>query len=193
MVSEKASFCPSCGFPFRKQQRISNSNNNFDKSIKWIKIIIYTVLCVYGVGMLLNCFFDHDERPPEEKEKLQMYSSVEDVSKNIKDTYWTFTRDLNYTDGVDRWYRLHFTDGKLYFYEVSPSEGDWGEPLVVAYEIEEKRYSNNGERYVRIRWDGILDITYTFIPSTKMLHWHSTYGRGGEIGFMYEGDSNPWN
>lgn len=143
----------------------------------------------------------------EEQLYLEMYSSIDSVSKNIDSTFQTFTEDLSTVDGVDRWYRLNFKDGKLYFYEVSPSEGNWGEPLVTNYKIEERRYSNNGEKFVCITWNGSLGFSYTLVPSNGMLYWHSkmpnsvdaygfvhggySYGNG-EIGFMYRGDKDPW-
>lgn len=187
-----------CGLCF-----IVAKSKNKKKSV----FVIIGIIAVVVIGVVINeKTIDYSDQK-EEHLRMEMYSSIDSVSKNIDSTFWTFTEDLSTVDGVDRWYRLHFKDGKLYFYEVSPSEGNWGEPLVTNYKIEERRYSNNGEKFVCITWNGSLGFSYTLVPLNGMLYWHSkmpnsvdaygfvhggySYGNG-EIGFMYRGDKDPW-
>lgn len=224
MFSDKATTCPKCGTSVEQQaeekKRQKNSVSSFVSSTGcWIRSIVILSILGFLVMIVISGFvvyysvistiIDDSDKKEELRElrHIEMYSSVDSVSKNINSTFWTFTEDLSTVDGVDYWYRLHFKDGKLYFYEVSPSEGNWGEPLVTNYEIEERRYSNNGEKYVCVTWNGSPGFSYTLVPLNGMLYWHSkvpigmdpygfvhggySYGNG-EIGFMYEGDKNPW-
>ena len=83
-------------------------------------------------------------------------------------------------------------NSKITYCEVSPSEGDWGNPQVCDYTIEEKRYSNTGERYVGVFWEGSLMMKYVFVPSERSISYQ---GRNGYVfgAYLQMKDIFPWH
>ena len=73
---------------------------------------------------------------------------------------------------------------------MNPSKGDWGEPEICDYTIEERRYSNTGEKYIGIFWEHIMH--YAFLPSDMSIRYNAGYGYNNEAP-LTEGDAYPWN
>ena len=117
-------------------------------------------------------------------------STIEGVREFIQNEVWTYTDPIEEGEKFNMWCRIVFKDGKVYYYQVSPSKGEWGEPHICDYTIEEGRYSNTGEKYVAIRWKASWG-NYSFVPETGALY--CALGRqiySCQTDFQ---DRNPWD
>ncbi|MBR1934157.1 MAG: zinc ribbon domain-containing protein [Prevotella sp.] len=195
MVSDKTPACPNCGSPL--PGRVADSKK--DESGHWVVAAIVGIVFLLGLVLLImtNTAGTGRSSSNTRADKVAAvapattFTTVDDVRRNIEGTVWTYTEIIGDDDSYDRWCRLRFDEGRLLFYEVSPSKGEWGEPHVCDYEVEEARYSNTGERYIRICWHGPL-VNYSFVPETASLYWQSS--RGSKFGaYLKQGDCFPWN
>ena len=139
------------------------------------------------IGMNIEADSEEKKRDFEWEQKC---SSVESVSKMLEGSVWTYTKNIDDDDMFNVWCKLVFTKGKLYYYQVIPSEGSWGEPQVCDYTIEERRYNNTGARYIGVFWSSSL-TKYAFIPSEKSISYQ---GSSGYIfgGYLRNEDVFPW-
>lgn len=96
-----------------------------------------------------------------EKRKVVDFTTVEGVKSGIEGTVWTYTEPATYSNPF--WYKLEFKDGNAYRYVTTPSKGNWGEPDIYSYSIEESRYFDTGKKYVGVKFS--MD---TFVPSTRV-------------------------
>ena len=125
-----------------------------------------------------------------EQEWAMKWNDIGKVKSNLNGTIWTYTSSIGEDDMFNMWCKLEFKNDKLYYYEVSPSEGEWGEPQVCDYSIEERRYSNTGNKYIGIFWESLL-MKYLFVPSEKSISYQ---GRNGYVfgAYLTMEDVNPW-
>ena len=125
-----------------------------------------------------------------EQEWAMKWNDIEEVKSSLNGTIWTYTSSIGEDDMFNMWCKLEFKNDKLYYYEVSPSKGEWGEPQVCDYSIEERRYSNTGRRYIGIFWESGL-MGYVFVPSEKSISYQ---GRNGYVfgAYLTMEDVNPW-
>ena len=148
-----------------------------------------------GTYFLLTIPANSNKRPGPygnaEQEWAMKWNDIEEVKSNLNGTIWTHTSRIDEEDTFKVWCKLVFQNDKLYYYEVNPSEGDWGEPQVCDYTIEERRYSDSGRRYVGIFWQSGL-MGYVFVPSEKSISYQ---GRNGYIfgANLAMEDVYPWN
>lgn len=199
-MSDKALTCPNCGVP--PSQNISPVPQK-DNIGPMVPISIIAVIVSVIGFFLISMNASNDAKPVAKSDEVPIttslmhanreFNTVDGVRKGIDGTIWTYTNVIGENDNFNVWCRLEFRDGKLYYQEVSPSEGEWGEPQICEYVIGERRYSNTGRRYVDIRWTNSL-IDYSFIPETHSLCWsshrsYSDYKLGAKL---TEGDSFPW-
>lgn len=166
----------------------------FKKSV--VKYLTWVVLAmlISAIGIYFGeQYDDHKWKENKEREELewaQKCSTIEGVSQLLENTTWTYTQPID-DDKFGYWCRLVFKNGKLYYYEVFPSNGEWGEPNICDYSIEERRYSNTGERYIGIFWQSSL-MKYVFVPSEKSISYQ---GRNGYVfgAYLTMEDVYPWH
>ena len=120
------------------------------------------------------------------KTQEDRFGSVKQAEKNIDGTVWTYVEPSD--EFMHKWVRMSFKNGKVYYQEASPSDGQWPNPEIMDYQVQEKRYSNNGEKYIGVTWKTNSDTdTFTFIPQTGQFKKFSAFGKNIEI-FIFEGD-----
>ena len=147
-----------------------------------------TALCVFACGVGLGVWMYNNElesqRWKDEQAYIQQYSTIDKVKHNIEGTVWTYTEPT--TKEIAVWFRVEFKEGKVYVNEVDASQGDWGKAREYEYTVEERRYSNTGNRYICVVF-GDAWKHYMLVPQDRT--------------FYYEGipmpisdwDSNPWD
>ena len=155
------------------------------------------VFGILGVLIVSHLLYDktHDSVLKQESEKMEMEwqkkcSTIENVRELIENTTWTFTKPIREDDKFNHWCRLVFKNGKLYYYEVSPSKGEWGEPNICDYTIEERRYSNTGKKYIAVFWTSL--IKYAFVPSERSISFQTSSGYVFGA-YLVEEDVFPWD
>jgi hypothetical protein len=166
----------------------------FKKSV--VKYLTWVVLAmlISAIGIYFGEQYDDykwkENKEREELEYAQKCSTIEGVSQLLEGSVWTYTDYIGEDDKFNVWCKLEFKNDKLYYYEVSPSEGEWGEPQVCDYSIEERRYSNTGNKYIGIFWESLL-MKYLFVPSEKSISYQ---GRNGYVfgAYLTMEDVNPW-
>ncbi|MBR3389285.1 MAG: hypothetical protein IKH14_08430 [Prevotella sp.] len=166
----------------------------FKKSV--VKYLTWVVLAmlISAIGIYFGEQYDDykwkENKEREELEYAQKCSTIEGVSQLLEGSVWTYTDYIGEDDKFNVWCKLEFKNDKLYYYEVSPSEGEWGEPQVCDYSIEERRYSNTGNKYIGIFWESLL-MKYSFVPSEKSISYQ---GRNGYVfgAYLTMKDVNPW-
>lgn len=117
------------------------------------------------------------------------FESVDSTKVYINGTIWTYTQPNDKL--LNQWVRITFKDGKAYYQEASPEDGKWPEPQIYDFQIEERRYSNNGKKFIGVCWknDAETDV-FTFIPSTHQFKKFSTFGTPIDV-FLVDAD-NGW-
>ncbi len=114
-------------------------------------------------------------------------STINEVKKCLAGVWIENTRD-------QIWKKIEFTaNGTYKLWEAYPADGKWGStPESGKYAIEEKRFSDTGEKYVCVRLlnTGMGDYEYNLVfdGSTSTFNFGSKH-----IGIIRKGDSNPWN
>ena len=156
---------------------------------KYIYILL-GIITISNIGM--NVESDIKENK-EEEEYAQKCSTIEGVSQLLEGSVWTYTDYIGEDDKFNVWCKLEFKNNKLYYYEVNPSKGEWGEPQVCDYTIEERRYSNTGTRYIGVFWEGFPMMKYVFVPAEKSISY-----KGNRMEYVYGAhltmeDANPWH
>lgn len=157
----------------------------YSKKLFYVLAAVTVGAFVWGISLTEA---EYDEKKKEQELAMQ---TVEGVRQYIEGTVWTYTRTIEKGDALDVWVKMEFKGGKLYFYKVYPSEGTWGKPYEVDYTVEERRYSNTGNRYIGVYWKGPLTM-FQFVPEENSL---SFQGRSGFVygGRLHKGDVNPWD
>lgn len=164
----------------------------FNKALVKKKYVYWLlgILVVSIIGIKVGTNLDENKVLREKLAWEKKCSTINDVKELIDGTTWSFTQDIGKENMFNMWCKLEFKNDKLYYYEVNPSEGDWGEPRVCDYSIEERRYSNTGERYIGIFWQSSL-MKYVFVPSEKSISYQ---GRNGYVfgAYLQMKDVYPW-
>ncbi|MBQ9466459.1 MAG: hypothetical protein IJU62_05740 [Muribaculaceae bacterium] len=98
-------------------------------------------------------------------QKIREAKTVEEVRKLIDGTTWRYTEDLSSARQLNScWFKVEFKDGRYTSYYAQPSDGKWTKSKTGTYEIEEGRYSNTGEKYISVAWDGEIFAEFLTIP-----------------------------
>jgi len=169
----------------------------FKKSV--VKYLTWVVLAmlISAIGIYFGEQYDDykwkENKEREELEYAQKCSTIEGVSQLLEGSVWTYTDYIGEDDKFNVWCKLEFKNNKLYYYEVNPSKGEWGEPQVCDYTIEERRYSNTGTRYIGVFWEGFPMMKYVFVPAEKSISY-----KGNRMEYVYGAhltmeDANPWH
>ena len=92
-----------------------------------------------------------------------MFNSRENIQKYIEGKTWTYTK------GSKGWQRLHFENGKAYYYfQYSPSEKTWGGPTYMLPYVIEEDWAD-GKMYYRITCYQDDIAVLCFIPTSGVL------------------------
>lgn len=184
-IPDNVSECPNCGAPQSQGVLSLPQKNNKKKWQFYAAILIVVSVILYMHHKCQTSTVDTQLTTTERD-----FSTVEKARQNIEGTIWTYTKVIGEDDTFNLWCRLVFRDGKLLYQAVSPSRGDWGEPTVCDYTIDEERYSNTGERFIAIHWHTSL-MGYSFVPATRAIYWKNRngYKYGTELTM---GDCFPW-
>ena len=93
----------------------------------------------------------------------EIFTSRENIQRHLDGKTWTMTK------GPKGWCRLHFENGKAYFYFIyNPSDKSWGKPwYALPYKIEE-HWSNGEKEYYVSCYDGNVNVL-AFSPITGVL------------------------
>ena len=92
---------------------------------------------------------------------LKNVKSVNEFEELIDGTTWHFTQNLNKTE-IPCWIMVTFDNGKYKTYYANPSDGYWTEGGNGEYVVEESRYSNTGEKFYVIVWEGQMQLIKGF-------------------------------
>lgn len=87
------------------------------------------------------------------EDKIKNAKTIEDVRNNLNGTIWHYTENLDNSD-IGCWIKVEFNNGRYTSYYALPSEGKWTQDKTGTYEIQEGRYSNTGERFIVVLWEG---------------------------------------
>lgn len=117
-----------------------------------------------------------------EPSREEKFSTIESTSRYINNTVWTHT-----LVGSGVWMKFVFSDGRVAVYSAFPRNGEWGEPQIYSYEIDEGRYSDTGERYVSVTINPGDMGALILIPKTGAV----SYLRGG-IAYYVEPKDYQW-
>ena len=127
------------------------------------------------------------EQRKQESEKVSKYSTLQLIQRATDEeelrclldgTVWTYTGNLSsYSDKFGYWVRVQF-DGETVFQSWAfPSDGKWGGTKTDTYMITKGYYSNTGEKYIAIKWNGPgsygLPCEYSLIPREMQLYARS--------------------
>lgn len=128
--------------------------------MKTIKVIM--LLLAITMGMMTSCETTPQQTSKTETRKVVDFTTVEGVKSGIEGTVWTYTEPA--TRSNPTWAKLEFKGGKVYVYSSYPSKGTWGTPNIESYSVEESRYSDTGEKCIRVK---IGEYSY-FVPETGL-------------------------
>ena len=87
------------------------------------------------------------------EDKVKNAKSTDEVRKNLNGTIWHYTENLDNSD-IGCWIKVEFNNGKYTSYYALPSDGKWTQDKSGNYELKEGRYSNTGEKYISVHWEG---------------------------------------
>lgn len=99
------------------------------------------------------------------EKKIQKASTTDEVRQLINGTTWHYTENLSNSQ-IGCWLKVEFKDGQYTSYYAQPDDGKWTKDQSGSFEIKEGRYSNTGERYISVCYDGniVLPQIGTTIP-----------------------------
>ena len=96
-------------------------------------------------------------------QKIREAKTVAEVRRLIDGTTWHYTEDLSYSK-IGCWLKVVFRGGQYTCYYAKPSDGKWTKSKSGTYKIEEGRYSNTGEKYISVKWDGDIFAEFMAVP-----------------------------
>lgn len=94
--------------------------------------------------------------------KIKNVKTKVEAEKLINGTTWHYTENLS-TSEIGNWIKVTFNNGKYITYYANPADGEWTKGGEGSYKIEEGRYSNTGEKYISVLWEGDM-IVERMIP-----------------------------
>lgn len=148
------------------------------------------------------------------EDRVRNAQSIDEVNQLLNGTTWHYTENLDDSD-IGCWIKVEFNNGNYTSYYALPSDGQWTRDESGVYELKEGYYSNTGEKYISVHWDGNIknprlgltipcDMALTIDHDAVQLNVHSSqidavlYNGHGSIkpiimtGQMEYGDTQ-WN
>lgn len=86
-------------------------------------------------------------------DKLKDVSALEEAKNLLNGTTWHYTENLDDSD-IGCWIKVEFNNGKYTSYYALPSDGKWTRDKSGTYQLEEGRYTNTGNKYISVNWEG---------------------------------------
>jgi flagellar biosynthesis GTPase FlhF len=85
------------------------------------------------------------------------------------------------------WYKVTFSGNSFTLWGAYPADGKWDHVIDTgkSYEVEERRYSDTGQRFFSVRLEGCVSLNISQL--------HFQYCEGIPPSVATEGDRNPWN
>lgn len=134
--------------------------------ILFLSIILFTMMVIPSCGNN-GRHETTDEEPiiPQKTipELLQEATNVQEIPNLIDGTTWHYTENLNNSE-IGGWLQVTFNNGQYITYYANPTDGKWTEGGRGQYDISEGRYSNTGEKYYGISWNGDMKFDWATIP-----------------------------
>ena len=189
MVSDRAEACPKCGCPVSTSAMsgtrgttpppMLRQKKNKKKTWLWVVGII-VAFYVITIATLASESSGSSASGSGIKHKLQTATTIEEARELIDGTVWHYTKNTSDPDDqIGFWMKVEFHGDTYTHYRADPSDGEWEKVREGTYEIVEERYSNTGEKYIAVKWDGsetLLPLqislsleTFRFAATTKEL------------------------
>jgi hypothetical protein len=135
------------------------------------KTLVEVATLVFAVAMTIwvtSCDTPTQQTTKTETQKVVDFTTVEGVKSGIEGTVWTYTEPIDYTYmdpyNIERWMKVEFKGGKATLYTAMPTDGAWTLKWTENYSVEEDRYIDTGEKYVRV---SLAAKYYTYlVPKT---------------------------
>lgn len=127
------------------------------------------------------------EQRKQESEKVSKYSTLQLIQRATDEeelrclldgTVWTYTGNLSsYSDKFGYWVRVQFDGETVSQSWAFPSDGKWGGAKTDTYMITKGYYSDTGEKYIAIKWNGPgsygFPCEYSLVPREMQLYARS--------------------
>ncbi|MCD7721666.1 MAG: TM2 domain-containing protein [Prevotellaceae bacterium] len=138
-----------------RSQRATIQQRKSKKSM-WVTIGVVLVFVSIMLQIVARCAGGGNTETASTQsleQSLQNVTTVEEAERLIDNTTWHYTADTS-SDDIGFWVKVTFKNGRYTSYYANPSDGRWTQQGEGAYEIKEDRYSNTGEKYISVHWDG---------------------------------------
>ena len=91
---------------------------------------------------------------------------METIGSDVNITFYPLSSGGASNSQIGCWLKVEFKDGQYTSYYAQPDDGKWTKDQSGSFEIKEGRYSNTGERYISVCYDGniVLPQIGTTIP-----------------------------
>ena len=188
MISDRAEACPNCGCPVstsamsgtRETTPMARQKKKKMKTFLWVAGIIVAFYIIVIIATLASESSGSSASGSSIKHKLQTATTIEEARELIDGTVWHYTKNTSDPDDqIGFWMKVEFHGDTYTHYRADPSDGKWEKVREGTYEIVEERYSNTGEKYIAVKWDGsetLLPLqislsleTFRFAATTKEL------------------------
>ncbi len=127
--------------------------------------MLFAIATVYGCKKTASPK-DEEVKVEETKpiyEQIKEAQSCEEASRLIDGTTWHYTENLS-TSNIGGWVKVSFKNGHYTTYHARPADGKWTKGGEGIYHITEGRYSNTGEKYISVSWEGDMSIEFLTVP-----------------------------
>ena len=179
-VSDKAEKCPKCGYPVRlsmkqdkeaeqpaeihsttgtEKQEVVNNEPQPKGSKKGLIMAVVAVVII-GCGVLFALLGERNAESkgetldiPSIETRLRNVGTIQDARLLIEGTVWEHTVNTDESE-LGYWLKVEFANGRYKSFYMLPSDDGWTYGGEGSYEITEGKFSNTGERYIAVHWEG---------------------------------------
>lgn len=179
-MSDRAEACPNCGYVMKQPTTPTknvyvHSKVSTNKQKRMGRACLIVVIALFGLSVLagiIGAIISDDSTTTQNKEaiteresqvsemqrrksKLEAVTTTEEARNLLDGTVWHYTKNLSDPDEhIGLWFKVEFHGNTYTHYRAKPSDGAWTKDKEGTYEITEGRYSNSGEKYIAVKWDG---------------------------------------
>ena len=139
-----------------------------------VAMLVFGIAMTIGVASCETTPKNLQQETTAETRKVVDFTTIEGVKSGIEGTIWTYTEPVHndYSNPYGNWMywiKVEFKGGKAYLYKALPSDGAWKLEWTDNYSVEEDRYIDTGEKYVRVSLSAKYH-TY-LVPKTGQLSY----------------------
>lgn len=127
------------------------------------KILTFVAIVVVGVAMVSCGNQTSKSATKSVVDKLNSATTVDEVERLLDGTTWHYTENLSHSE-IQGWCKVSFNNGLYTTYYAKPSDGKWTKGGEGKYEVYEGRYSNTGEKYIAVSWEGKMQVDWLVLP-----------------------------